>query len=55
MATRTYFRGCSGLRTCALRRLHRHPFTFQSPRPNYLVYVNTLLSVLRTAYHDRRS
>lgn len=49
MATPTYFRGYSGLRACTLRTPHLHSLTSQFHRPNYLVYVNTLLLVLHTA------
>jgi len=52
MATPTYSRGYSVHRTQALRTLHSHSLTSRFRRPNYLVYVNTLLSVLRTASHN---
>ena len=49
MATPTYSRGCSVPRTHAFRTFRPHSLTSQFRRPNYLVYVNTLLSVPHTA------
>lgn len=43
MATPTYSQGCLVLCMYTFRTFRSQSLTFRSRRPNYLVYVNTLL------------
>lgn len=49
MATLTYSLGCWALCTHKFGTPRSQPLTSQFCRPNYLVYVNTLLLALRLA------